>query len=66
MKTVFVVMEVGMRSRQEGWISSVFETYEDAHAAWLVRKREFAKMLAELQVDTRIASILVERYENLK
>lgn len=41
-----------------------YNTPEEAHKAWLFRKREFAKVLAEQQSDPRISSILVGRYEN--
>lgn len=31
MKTIYIVMEVEKNSRQEGWISGVFETYKNAY-----------------------------------
>ena len=43
----------------------VFDSPEDAHNAWLSRKREFAKVLAEGE-DTLIAEALIKRYEDYK
>jgi len=40
----------------------LFTTPEDAHTAWLDRKRSLALTLAELQGDARISKALVERY----
>lgn len=37
---------------------------DEAHDAWLTRKREFAEMLAAEQDDARVAKALVDRYEN--
>lgn len=42
----------------------VFETSELAHKAWLVCKLDQAKLLADVQLDTRVAKALVDRYEN--
>ena len=36
----------------------------EAHNAWLTRKLELAKLLAESEADLRVAKALVERYEN--
>lgn len=41
-----------------------FTNPEAAHQAWLAQKLEFAKLLSEEQDDHRIATALIERYEN--
>lgn len=40
----------------------LFETAEEAHAAWRKRKHEFACQLADLQSDPRVANALRTRY----
>lgn len=44
----------------------LFDTPEEAHAAWLEKKLEFAKTLAKEQDDPRVAEALIKRYENYK
>jgi hypothetical protein len=39
-----------------------FRSPEDAHQAWLKCKLDFAKQLAELQNDARVAKALIDRY----
>lgn len=41
-----------------------FNCPDKAHHAWLTRKLELAKLLAEGQQDTRVAKALIKRYEN--
>lgn len=41
-----------------------FTDPDSAHQAWLKRKLELAKMLAQLQEDQRVANALIARYEN--
>src|SRR3990167_62339 len=41
-----------------------FSTEAQAHEAWLSRKLEFAYQLAAIQVDERVSSALISRYEN--
>lgn len=41
-----------------------FDDPVEAHAVWLTEKLRLAKVLAISQLDSRIASALVERYEN--
>lgn len=41
-----------------------FTDPQEAHQAWLKRKLELAKLLAEEQADPRVAKALIERYEN--
>ena len=41
----------------------MFESCEDAHKAWLGKKKEFATMLAQMEKDVRIANALVNRYK---
>lgn len=43
-----------------------YDSPDEAHKAWLVRKQELAKLLAESQSDPRVAKALIERYENYK
>ena len=38
----------------------------EAHQAWLKRKLELAKELAEIQTDERVAEALIHRYSNYK
>lgn len=42
----------------------VFDTPEEAHAAWVAFKLEQAKILAAEQEDPRVAKALIDRYEN--
>lgn len=44
----------------------MFTCPNEAHNAWLTRKLQLAKLLAEEQDDLRVAKALVERYENYK
>lgn len=41
-----------------------FTCEQEAHEAWLKRKLELAKELAEIQTDERVAEALIERYSN--
>lgn len=41
-----------------------FDCPQKAHQAWLKRKLELAKLLAEQQDDPRVAEALIKRYEN--
>ena len=41
-----------------------FMCEQEAHQAWLTRKLELAKDLAEIQSDERVAKALIERYTN--
>ena len=43
-----------------------FDCEQEAHLAWLKRKRELAKELAETQIDPRVAKALIEHYSNYK
>jgi hypothetical protein len=40
----------------------LFTCPNEAHQAWLKRKRELAHELAALQTDTRVAKALIDRY----
>lgn len=40
----------------------VFPTELEAHLTWQARKHELSCMLADLQTDERIATVLRERY----
>jgi hypothetical protein len=42
----------------------LYETPEEAHAAWLDFKLEQAKILASIQEDERVSRALISRYEN--
>ena len=44
----------------------LFECEREAHQAWLTRKLELAKELAEIQTDPRVAESLINRYSNYK
>ena len=44
----------------------LFTCEQEAHQAWLNRKLELAKELAELQTDPRVTEALVDRYSNYK
>lgn len=41
-----------------------YDTPEEAHQAWLTRKLELAKLIANTLDDKRVADALVSRYEN--
>lgn len=43
-----------------------FDSEQQAHNAWQVRKLELAKELAEIQTDPRVAEVLISRYSNYK
>lgn len=43
-----------------------FSCEQEAHQAWLKRKRELAKELAEIQADSRVAEALIDRYSTYK
>lgn len=40
----------------------IFDTDIEAHAAWLMRKLQLAKSLAEIQRDQRVAEAIIMRY----
>jgi hypothetical protein len=42
----------------------LFPNVESAHQVWLSKKLEYAKRLAEIQTDERVAKALIERYTN--
>lgn len=42
----------------------LYETPQEAHKAWLKRKLELAKILADEQDDPRVARALISKYEN--
>lgn len=42
----------------------LFTCEQEAHKAWLKRKRELAKELAAIQTDPRVSKALVDRYTN--
>lgn len=43
-----------------------FNTEQEAHEAWLVKKLQHAQMLSSLQDDTRVGEALLKRYKNYK
>ena len=43
-----------------------FSTEQEAYEAWLTKKLEHARALAEVQTDIRAARALISRYENLR
>lgn len=43
-----------------------FDCEQEAHEAWLMRKRELAHLLAAEQADERVAIALINRYSNFK
>lgn len=51
---------------KKGEYLGLFDCEQEAHEAWLKRKLELAKELAEIQSDERVAEALIDRYSNYK
>ena len=40
----------------------VFDTVEEAHMAWRLKKQEYSLYIASIQTDSRVADAIIERY----